>query len=1113
MANPEHVKILEKGVNDWNQWREMNPDIKPDLSNHDLRGKKLPSINFSKTNLREAELHEAKFNNADFTGADLSNAQCRWAVFTNAKLISVVAEGVQFNDATMNGADLSNGNFQNCNFQKCNLGSSKAQKTNFTGCNFKQAKLVNAILTRSQFHKADLSRAKMMSSVFKYSEFKDTICKSSNLTTANLRFAKVRNTDFTSSNFTKADLYEVDFREANILKTVFTQAKADPERFYKGQLSQGQIKEIGFSPSGSKKMPEQEGDDSSATHQGSGGGGRDSGKDVATGFPEDDWQKDFKRFLTVDKGWLVRDYVNKPKTIEVDWSVIHPESKKLIGFISLKESIDRKIESTVAASFAQFSELELGKFLVTPSSKNSNYSFAIYKYSDRGLVRIQPENFPAYEGGVPEPPDKKLTLYDFKSKLDYVGKQIVDKVVEIATSPNINLYTDIPDESYVNLRFNKSKEKSNTNVAIQIHRWGANQDLVALAVAGVQKGKEKKEPEFKDFIVKGDIITHLSGYIKGIAGERAWLNGNLPVRGIRETASVYVIKREALVNSEAWRGVEELLEWAIGNFDKLPPKEPEEVEVEPEAVSIGSGCDIKREASEEERCLNVDSYANALSTFFKAASDGEFSFGLFGHWGRGKTYLMDIVKKKLKDDNYETIFFSAWKYRTTPEAWAHLYETFVKHFEGTKNCFTSVPCLVRTGIIRKGLWGITTCIFIFLACVLSLKERLDIVLSLYGIIGVAGIFLCLRMYFGFYRISSILKRYITFSRHGDKLGLQELIGKDIKSLIIGWVPLNINKFKTKSSVLRWFIFLLTIIAWSAIWMITKNSVYRFSYAIVTLFFAIVFLLAFYIELGEKKVKQLLLVVDDLDRCEPGQMLEIIESLKLLLEDEIIHERIQVVMLVDEEMLHHAIEEKFKAFIKNKNKTVKKEIVNEHIEKLFACYLRLPELSFDEVSEVTRKYLEQFGSIEDAVGTSSTMTATDSEDDVPENESEGSLVVDEQETVPQNEESEEKEPVASTKTREVTIEDALFSNYERERLSFAIPAISQLDKKRKWSPRSVRALLFKYQLSRLLLTVLGVKFTPKELIDALMPAIHNHSESTDKTISTSDDISRVMSQVI
>jgi hypothetical protein len=32
MANDEHVEMLKKGNPAWNNWRQRNPDIEPDLS-------------------------------------------------------------------------------------------------------------------------------------------------------------------------------------------------------------------------------------------------------------------------------------------------------------------------------------------------------------------------------------------------------------------------------------------------------------------------------------------------------------------------------------------------------------------------------------------------------------------------------------------------------------------------------------------------------------------------------------------------------------------------------------------------------------------------------------------------------------------------------------------------------------------------------------------------------------------------------------------------------------------------------------------------------------------------------------------------------------------------
>jgi hypothetical protein len=54
LANPEHRAKLREGVEAWNQWREENPETRPDLIKADLRG----------ANLREADLGEAGLSHA-----------------------------------------------------------------------------------------------------------------------------------------------------------------------------------------------------------------------------------------------------------------------------------------------------------------------------------------------------------------------------------------------------------------------------------------------------------------------------------------------------------------------------------------------------------------------------------------------------------------------------------------------------------------------------------------------------------------------------------------------------------------------------------------------------------------------------------------------------------------------------------------------------------------------------------------------------------------------------------------------------------------------------------------------------------------------------------------
>ena len=89
MANKEHLKILKKGVKEWNHWRESNPDEEPDLVGANLKGKNLIEANFSNANLQGASL-----NGADLAGADFRHAHLQGVKFTAANLT-----GAKFNHA------------------------------------------------------------------------------------------------------------------------------------------------------------------------------------------------------------------------------------------------------------------------------------------------------------------------------------------------------------------------------------------------------------------------------------------------------------------------------------------------------------------------------------------------------------------------------------------------------------------------------------------------------------------------------------------------------------------------------------------------------------------------------------------------------------------------------------------------------------------------------------------------------------------------------------------------------------------------------------------------------------------------------------------------------
>lgn len=71
MANPEHLAILRQGVEVWNQWREDQPEIEPNLKGANLKNLNLESINFNKANLIGTNFTNTILINAHFKEAKL----------------------------------------------------------------------------------------------------------------------------------------------------------------------------------------------------------------------------------------------------------------------------------------------------------------------------------------------------------------------------------------------------------------------------------------------------------------------------------------------------------------------------------------------------------------------------------------------------------------------------------------------------------------------------------------------------------------------------------------------------------------------------------------------------------------------------------------------------------------------------------------------------------------------------------------------------------------------------------------------------------------------------------------------------------------------------------
>src|SRR5215468_1990524 len=123
MPNQEHLDILKQGVDTWNEWRQDNPHIRPNLSGANLYSMSLVYAQLSNTDLTNADLHGKDLTDADLSGADLRDATLVSAepirtLLTNADLRGTVLQGAHFRQsglhrANLGGAILSDTTFSN----------------------------------------------------------------------------------------------------------------------------------------------------------------------------------------------------------------------------------------------------------------------------------------------------------------------------------------------------------------------------------------------------------------------------------------------------------------------------------------------------------------------------------------------------------------------------------------------------------------------------------------------------------------------------------------------------------------------------------------------------------------------------------------------------------------------------------------------------------------------------------------------------------------------------------------------------------------------------------------------------------------------------------------
>ncbi len=230
MANQEHLDILKKGVEVWNQWREEHPEVEPDLSSTDntigpligidlngvnlsrtdlrditLIGKKLFDVNLSEANLHRATLAGARLHNVNMYSADLSSADLNGA-YSGADLRRAELSSTHINDidyAKLEVMDLEEGIY----YEEANLSHSNLKEANLSGVN----------LSKVDLHHANLQGADLSETNLRETDLCGADLRGANLINASLVDANLEN-----ANITGSSIYGISAWNVNLKNTAQT---------------------------------------------------------------------------------------------------------------------------------------------------------------------------------------------------------------------------------------------------------------------------------------------------------------------------------------------------------------------------------------------------------------------------------------------------------------------------------------------------------------------------------------------------------------------------------------------------------------------------------------------------------------------------------------------------------------------------------------------------------------------------------------------------------------------------------------------------------------------------------------------------------------------------
>lgn len=320
----------------------------------------------------------------------------------------------------------------------------------------------------------------------------------------------------------------------------------------------------------------------------------------------------------------------------------------------------------------------------------------------------------------------------------------------------------------------------------------------------------------------------------------------------------------------------------------------------------------------------VECFLQQMEKIADAQQENICMLGIFAPWGRGKSYFFNKIKEHLikrshisllekikryfnRETNapidYKIVEFNVWKYQDTPALWAYLYETI---------CKNSLNILQRIRWFVKNIKWRDLLLFIIIA---SVSYGLYQILTLFG--------------------DDLHKHYIKNFIETWRIPAIWLI---LSSSFI-YALIN-NPARTFSSIKKHI----------------RRPSYRHQLGIQN---EIEDMLAKLLRTVVKngKNKKILLYIDDVDRCSADKMLSVIDSLRIVLENEKIRERLIIICSIDVEKLKQVYINHYKGIYSDIEHC--EQYAREQLDKIFISSIGLStidlpqQISFiDKLMDVT-----------------------------------------------------------------------------------------------------------------------------------------------------------------